>query len=290
MPKKIDAAHAIVIKGDFNSWEVAESPGVAETRDAIIAGAKALKPIADEAGLQAALEVKRQCRTLRKGVEDVEKALKKPLNELKSAIIAKAEGFLAPLIAAEKNTEGMINNFQTRQLDAQREAEKKAAKEIAEKAQQTGATVDNIEEMRARVADMHDASRLHGLDPDEQEELTRLESELLDLELAYEALPTVEDAAKALAKVEVKGVNSKRVLDFRVKGSNQREQWENTVAFCQAYPELCKIEISVTAVRARLNDGDCFKSHFPEEQPEGELRLPRPPGIEVFEAVKTNIR
>lgn len=272
---------AIILKGLDEKPEVSTSKSITTARDEAIKSVKtvlALKTITDAAGLQTAADAHRKLRGILKTVETARTTVKAPVIALGKEIDAAARTFVAEAERLAGQLQGMINNYQLRQL---REQEAEEARVANEKANQGKAVQAELTALQNELAKGRVSKKRH-------EEIS---NRVFDLELMLETLGIQAEETQLATTTpgqEVKGVSSKVVYDFELAGTTEAEKAKNLYAFVQAYPELCNIDIKRRATLDKLNSGG-FTTSFPEDQPLPPDYVPRVPGLRVFQTAKTRV-
>lgn len=258
---------ALTLTGTFDNASIVTSPGITQKRDEAIAFAQQVPAIIHDAEeLKTATRAFRDLREVNKVVTDAIAIQKRKVDAIGKLMLRSKEEFLDESESLQNQIQGRINNYQRRVEEEARETarvaevQRKAAEAAAEKARQEAET---IKAMAAAT-------------PEDVEEA---ELRVLKEELAAAPLPIVVPT--------VRGVASRPVLDFELKGRNEAEQQESLHAFAAAYPHLCKIELKRADILKKLNKEDCFWP--PLSGPRPDDWLPEPPGLRVFRDVRTRI-
>lgn len=225
-----------------------------------------------------AVEALRLLKEIRSGMETSRKAVKAPVLALGRKIDEIAADFLENCSKQEGRLQGMVNHYQRKQLERQREQEAELANE-AKRAQELEVTAG---EMRHKA--------VFETDPIKKAELLQkadaLESEAINAQMTGE-LAVSEEASRP------KGLVVRQRINFQVT---------DPILFVQAYPKFWKwhdetetLKIDRQGVLDELNrpncDGIFHKTKFPEELSASEdRRLVRPAGIRVYEETKAHVR
>lgn len=258
---------ALTLTGTFDNASIVTSPGITQKRDEAIAFAQQVPAILHKPEeLKIAAQAFHDLREITKAVTNAASTIKRPIDALGTSILRCRDEFLDEAESLQNQIQGRINNYQRRIEEEAREAarvaevQRKAAEAAAEKARQEAET---IKAMPAST-------------PEDVEEA---ELAVLKEELAAAPLPIVVPT--------VRGIASRPVLDFELKGRNEAEQQESLHAFAAAYPHLCKIELKRADILKKLNKEDCFWPQLSGPRPDD--WLPEPPGLRVFRDVRTRI-
>jgi hypothetical protein len=225
-----------------------------------------------------AVEALRLLKEIRSGMEASRKAVKAPVLALGRKIDEIAHDFLSQCDKQEGRLQGMVNHYQRKQLERQREQEQ----ELANEAKRASELEVSASEMRHKAVFETDpikkAELLHKAD--------QLESEAINAQMTGE-LAVSEEASRP------KGLVVRQRINFQVT---------DPIVFCQAYPKFWKwnndtetLKLDRQGILDELNkpnsDGIFHKTKFPEElSTSGDRRLVRPAGIRVYEETKAHVR
>lgn len=259
----------IILHGDFTQATVTPSEGITVSRDKAITYAKRLSlKIEDAEQLKTQSRAYRDLSDLEKAVEDACKTVKRPIDALGKLILRTKEDFLSEVVKLKAQIQGRINHYQSHQLEEQRELEKRAqrGREAAEAEARKAAKEAELLKRDLTKAEMTGDTK----------SVEALEMALLEKELAADVI--VPPAPQSLA-TEVRGVSSRQVLDYRLKGATEVQQLQSLHIFAKSHPDLCRIEIKRAELLKLINS--------PENEPD---TIPEIAGLEVFRTTKTSIR
>lgn len=227
---------------------------------------------------KAAVEALRLLKELRNGMETSRKAVKAPVLALGRKIDEIASDFLEQASKQEGRLQGLINHYQRKLMEQQRELDL----ELANRAKQATELELTAGELRHKAA--------FESDPRTKAELLRkadeLESNALDAKMTAE-LAVSDDVSKP------KGLVVRNRINFQVT---------DPIVFCQAYPKFWKwheeeeyLKLKRQDILDELNKPNCdgifHKTRFPEELSASEdRRLVRPAGLRVYEETRTHVR
>lgn len=215
--------------------------------------------------LSLAVNALQALKAISKGMEATRKAVKAPVLELGKKIDSVAADFLTDSDLEEMRLTGLINHFQRDQLRLKREEEQRVERDRLE-----------AERVEAEAKRLRESGT-----PD-----LKLEEKALDLQM------TSELSAAPLTIVKPKGLVVKNRLNFEIT---------DAIIFCQAYPQFFVWHKETETLKLRRREileevnredqkGIFHVSQFPEELPPAGSRIANPPGIRIFEEVKSHVR
>jgi hypothetical protein len=236
-----------------------------QLREKAVALAKPIQKVATEQEQTAAVAALRELKAIRTGMESTRKAVKAPVLDLARKIDNIAGDFVSEIIDEELRLQGMINHYQRKQLDAQREEQERLQREA-----------QTAEELKRKAEQETNPERK-----------SDLEARALDMELGSEV-------SAPLAVAKPKGLVVRERVNFKLT---------DAIVFCQGYPQFWKwntenesLKLDRMAILDELNHpsgkGLFHRTHWPEclTADPAKPELVRPPGMEVFLETKSHVR
>jgi hypothetical protein len=221
-----------------------------------------------------AVMILRDLKAIRNGMETTRKSVKAPVLELGKKIDAIAADFLQEIDREEMRLQGHINHHQKTQLRLKREEEEKVIRDQAE-AERLKLEAEKLREEAQRTSD-----------PALKEQASELEAVALDKTLSSEL-----SASITISKP--KGLVVRERLNFQI---------EDAIIFCQAYPQFFSwnpetetLKLKRREILEELNKPDAkgifHLAQFPEELPDEKgSRIAKPPGMRIFEDLRSHVR
>jgi len=253
----------LVLRGFGGVPEI--TPDAFKLREKALALAKPIQKVVTEQDQVTAVAALRELKAIRTGMESTRKAVKAPVLDLSKKIDNIAGDFVAEVEAEELRLQGMINHHQRKLLDAQRDEQERLQHEA-----------QAAEELKRKAE--------REKDPEKKAEL---EAQALDKELEGEV-----SAPLAIAKP--KGLVVRVKLDFKVT---------DAILFAQAYPDFWGAHDDNETLRVKRMDvldelnradgrGIFHRTRWPECLSDNPAKpeLVKPPGLNVFESVKSHTR
>ncbi len=240
------------------------TPEAFALRNQAIERARPIQSVTNNQEQAAAVEALRDLKAIRTGIETTRKSVKAPVLELGKKIDNVAADFVEDVLKHEGRLSGMINHFQRKKLDEQRQEAERLAREQKE--------ADRLREQAAVENDPNKKSAL--------------EQQAFEKQMETEVSGTITVA-------KPKGLVVRERVNFRIV---------DPIVFVQAYPQFFKwhpdnetLKLDRMRVLDELNRDDgrgvFHRTHFPEElAPSNRPAFVKPPGIEIFSDLKSHIR
>ncbi len=265
-------ASILVLKDFSGTPEI--TANAQELKARAIALAKPILKVETEADQAAAVAALRDLKAIRSGMESTRKSVKAPVIELGRKIDTIAADFLQETDREEMRLQGLINHFQRKQL------EEKRAEELRQQRERDEAVRLETEAKRKR----EEAERAN--DEKLRAEASKLEAAALNKSMATELAP------EPLAINKPKGLVVKSRLNFEIT---------DAIVFCQAYPQFFNWHAETETLKLKRREileelnredgkGIFHRTQFPEELPPKDSQLVNPPGMRVFEDMKSYVR
>lgn len=191
-------------------------PNAYAFRDKAVALSKTITTVSNEDALKTAVVAMRDLSTLRKGIEAARKARLAPVQELTKSINNLAGDFMQEAEAEENRIKGLVNSYQLKIAEAQREQERRLHAENLKREQEAEAA----QREQQRLANEAEALRLkaESMKGKKADELIRqaeeTASKAADLALELENVPEKKEIIPVAPKIS--GLTVRASYDFQV--------------------------------------------------------------------------